>query len=774
MESSAYSEDGQFTVDPAAPLKGVFVCCTSIPPEHRQEIDQKVVDLGGVHKYDLTPDVTHLIVGDYDTPKYRHVARERTDILAMDATWIDALSDLWKNDEPIDFLALERLHQLKPLETRGSIPPTPDAAPERQSLLVCLTGFGHDRDAIAEKIVLYGGKHTDDLTRRCTHLIVSKPEGKKFTAARSWNIRTVTLNWLDATIARGMILDESKYDPLLPPEEQGVGAWIKRDVRRPSLGKRSRTSAGPAEEGKRKLRKTASMRLNSERSNLLGDILGRSDSREYSFAKPATDTEAQQTPKQVPLAPPRPKSTFSDCVFYIHGFNEQRTAVLAQTIQGIDGVITPTISEVATTKNASYRFLVVPQTSQPESHPRAPSDQVHFITEFYIEKCLQNKKFFPPDDEDPLGRPFPAFPIPGFSDLRICSAAFTGIELSQVSRAIKQLGASFEEQFRRSTSVLICKSLGAMRKDKLKAAMAWGVPVVSANWLWECIATGYNVPFDAFIYPEIRSHLRGRPSPPEETSTTKPRLDQSRPVQRVYSESAAKSSRQRPQEQQSKPDPTAFQSEEQKTAKRPMAQDSTISADFATANTHPATAAFDPPLTELSAASLNKSPSPPKPTRSKSEPAKNDEPPPTKDDAAAGGEGGDDSEQAEASRRKAAKAAERQALSSKLTTLLSASTSAASPETEEPTARPRKRQILGRAVSNVSAGSSATSAPATAALEDEGNKTPPRTQIGYADPDAMDHKAALMDRMMGGTGDLDKTNKTAKGAVVGARSLRKR
>jgi hypothetical protein len=732
-----------------------------------------VVDLGGLHKYDLTPDVTHLIVGDYDTPKYRHVARERTDILAMDATWIDALSDLWKNDETIDFPALERLHQLKPLETRGSIPPTHDAPRGRQSLLVCLTGFGHDRDAIAERIVLYGGKHTDDLTRRCTHLIVSKPEGKKFTAAKSWNIRTVTLNWLDATIARGMILDESKYDPLLPPEEQGVGAWIKRDVRRQSLGKRSRHSAGAVEEGKRKLRKTASMRLNSERSNLLGDILGRSDSREYSFAKLVPDPEAQQALKQAPVAPPQPKSTFSNCIFYIHGFNEQRTAVLAQTIQGIDGVVAPTMQEAANNKDASYRFLVVPQTSQPESHSHAPSDQVHFITEFYIEKCLQNKKFFPPDDEDPLGRPFPAFPIAGFSELKICSAAFTGIELSQVARAIKQLGASFEEQFRRSTSVLVCKSLGAMRKDKLKAAIAWGVPVVSANWLWECIATGYNVPFDAFIYPEIRSHLRKQPSHPEENPVSKPRQDQSRPAQRVLSEPAANQQPQR--RQQSNPDPSAFQSEAQKIAKKPAAQDSVISADFATANTHPTTAVFDPPLTELSAASLNKSPSPPKPARSKSEPANIDQQPPRKDDAATEGEGRDGGhEHAEASRRKAAKATERQALSSKLTNLLSTSTSIPSPDTEEPTARPRKRQILGRAVSNMSAGSSAASAPATAAPEDEGNRTPPRTQIGYADPDAMGHKAALMDRMMGGTGEVGKTAMAVNGTVIGGRSLRKR
>ncbi|KAH6673877.1 hypothetical protein EV126DRAFT_306906, partial [Verticillium dahliae] len=81
------------------------------------EIEKKAQDLGGHHKYDLTPDVTHLIVGQYDTPKYRHVAKERPDIKAMDARWIDAVADLWKNAAEIDFAALETQWQLKPLET---------------------------------------------------------------------------------------------------------------------------------------------------------------------------------------------------------------------------------------------------------------------------------------------------------------------------------------------------------------------------------------------------------------------------------------------------------------------------------------------------------------------------------------------------------------------------------------------------------------------------------------------------------------------------------
>ncbi|KAJ2969654.1 hypothetical protein NQ176_g8551 [Zarea fungicola] len=82
--SSNMSTDDDYSIDPTQPLRGIIICCTSIPTEQRTDIDQKVAELGGVHKYDLTPDVTHLIVGDYDTPKYRHVARERPDIKAMD------------------------------------------------------------------------------------------------------------------------------------------------------------------------------------------------------------------------------------------------------------------------------------------------------------------------------------------------------------------------------------------------------------------------------------------------------------------------------------------------------------------------------------------------------------------------------------------------------------------------------------------------------------------------------------------------------------------
>lgn len=659
MSSSPPADHDRHTIDPAEPLRGFVLCCTSIPPEQRvrqpatvpppfvypanscvlswqTDIGNKVAELGGIHKYDLTPDCTHLIVGNYDTPKYRHVARERPDVKAMDAAWIEALSELWRNDDEIDFWALEKEYQLKALERCGASLSSPEA---RQSLLVCLTGFGEQRDKIAETITANGGRYTGDLTRKCSHLIVSKPEGKKFSAAKSWGVYTVTLAWLDQTIERGMILDEEKFDPLLPAEEQGVGAWIKKDLKRTSLGKRSRSgTANPGEDGGRKLRKTASMKLNSQRNSIWGDILGRSTSREYSFAKESPVDEPTQDATHSDLAVGRDESAgiFSNCIFTTHGCDEARQRVLEESIVPLGGLMVRTLDEVVSYPAPAqpfYRFLVVPQLSQPDTHPQVPADKVHVVTQYYIERCLHSKSFLHPNSSV-FGRPFPRYPIPGFSDLTICSSSFTGIELNQVARSVAQLGAKYDEEFKRTTSLVLCRSLPAMRKDKRNFALEWGVPVVSLDWLVECISTGYNVPIDDYIFPEFKDAYASRRRGDRRQTSKKPgRTSQSRPSE--------------PTPTVVKPDTPALprgqgvdstgferdsdeKSDSSKSIPAVKQEDTYTSADFMTARSRPVDTFArdsDAPLSELSSASVNKSPSPPKiaggaATRTRSEPSK--------------------------------------------------------------------------------------------------------------------------------------------------------
>ncbi|KAM0295703.1 hypothetical protein ACHAO9_000787 [Fusarium lateritium] len=829
MASLNANEEENIQIDPAEPLKGIVVCCTSIPAEHRTTIAAKVAELGGIHKYDLTPDVTHLIVGDYDTPKYRHVARERPDIKAMDAAWIEDLSEIWKNDDEIDYRQLENKYQLKPLEKRGIDPTVQPQQGEatRDSLLICLTGFGDQRDEIAHKIISNGGLYTGDLTRRCTHLIVNKPEGKKYAAAKAWGIHPVTLAWLEQSVARRMILEETKFDPTLPPEEQGKGAWITRELKR-SLSKRSKSAVGVgAEEGPRKLRKTASMKLSSQHTHIWGDILGRSTSREYSFAQdnkpedanPPQDQQqqpqrAQAQPQPPPPLAPEDQGIFTNCRFYIHGFTAQRTSVLEQTLVTLGASICSSLHEAAlgkTPRPPRSRFLIVPQASQPNTHPQESYDNVHVVTEYYIEKCLHNKQYFDPT-EHVLGRPFPFFPIPAFAGLVICSAAFTGIELNQVARAAAQLGAKFDGEFRKTTSVLICKDITSMRKEKLRMALRWGVPVVSADWFWECISTGFKVPLDDYIFPEIKSRYSEKDQvtpkpPPKLVSETRA---QHKSIQRTHSEPAVKPTKPNMLKPQSGAgvDTTAFDKDSPEKSSRKMttkatAPDATISADFATARTHqkttnslPKETDFDAPLAEVPQARLNRSPSPTKHTalpRTRSDPtSKATTDPPAEETADVSPNPQENpfqqtKQQTAEQARLRAKAAERQALSSKLTSLIETTTpnlpSFASDDTEQTAPRPRKRQLFGRAISNASNTSSVASRSA-AELHDvfgdedkdaENQSEPPATQLEYRDDKAKECRAALMSRMMGGSGEVKPASTSTQNLVGGGtRTLRKR
>lgn len=81
--------------------------------------------MGAIHKLDLTSDVTHLIVGDADTPKYKFVAKERPDVKCLLPTWVEALRELWMEGGEPDVQALESRHTL----------------PALHKLRICVTGF---------------------------------------------------------------------------------------------------------------------------------------------------------------------------------------------------------------------------------------------------------------------------------------------------------------------------------------------------------------------------------------------------------------------------------------------------------------------------------------------------------------------------------------------------------------------------------------------------------------------------------------------------------
>ena len=129
------------------------------------------------------------------------------------------------------------------------------------------------RKEIEDLINDNGGDYRGNLTRDVTHLIAKEPSGAKYNFAGQWGIKTISVEWLEQSLERGMILEEGLYSLLLPPPERGRNAWIRRSLLPTSLGKRARDD-DTIPPNARKLRRTASARLSSHNDGLWSAING--------------------------------------------------------------------------------------------------------------------------------------------------------------------------------------------------------------------------------------------------------------------------------------------------------------------------------------------------------------------------------------------------------------------------------------------------------------------------------------------------------------------
>ncbi|RDW94655.1 hypothetical protein BP5796_00418 [Coleophoma crateriformis] len=509
--------------DSSFPLRDVVICCTSVAEEKRTDIKTLAEQMGAIHRYDLTLECTHLIVGhDYNTPKYQYVAKERPDVKVMTVEWVGALNDLWKSDEEIDIQAMERQYTL----------------PTLNSLRISMTGCEDpkEREEIANLVKENGGVYSGDLSKDITHLITYRTEGAKYNAAKKWGLRIVAVEWLRDSLQRGMILDEIHYDPHKDPQDRGINAWNRHAPRRILLGKRVREESSTAiDEGRKKLRRTASTKLSSQHEGIWGDIVGSRTgtpvtqvSRSGVFEPTAAGLQIQGTTKMdephgapsFTAEPPAQISLglFSHCQISLYGFTPTKSQVLLGHLLPQDARVSESLEMLV--KDASVGqmrrpYLMIPSNLPVAQQPTMPQSQppIEVVTEWWLERCLHRKTFMDPQTHV-IGRPFPAFPIAGFKSLILCSASFVGIDLLHVKKAAELLGATYSEHMTPQSSVLVTNSVTGLRKEKMDHAQEWQIPIVMAKWLWDSVAAGERLPFKKY-----RLRAPERPSESRPTSS---------------------------------------------------------------------------------------------------------------------------------------------------------------------------------------------------------------------------------------------------------------
>ncbi|KAL8873318.1 MAG: hypothetical protein Q9174_001194 [Haloplaca sp. 1 TL-2023] len=428
--------------------------------------------MGAVHKLDLTSDVTHLIVGDADTPKYKFVAKERPDVQCLLPTWVEALRELWMAGGEPDVKALEIQHRL----------------PTLHNLRVCVTGFEDMafRKKIEEDVNKNGGEYRANLTKDVTHLIAKEPSGAKYTYATDWKIKIVAVEWLDQTLERGMILDENLYSLLLAPTERGRNAWNRRVSSTSSLGKRSfdgdTTSSGP-----RKLRRTASTRLASQNNGFWDTIVN----NEIKNEPPTYD----QSSKQRQAAKGGSESTSSSKSEHAAILKEQPDPLPFPAKIGAVALPTPIrpITDVAPRRGIFAGKKLVLDGFNEKKTVHQPT----VVTDMWVERTLHRKQYIRPD-ANVTNTPFRTFPISGFERLVVCSTGFEGVDLLHMSKSVKLMGATYNEEFSPKASVLICNKV-ITGHEKLRHARHWNIPAVTTQWLWDCIDAGESKSYDSFL-----------------------------------------------------------------------------------------------------------------------------------------------------------------------------------------------------------------------------------------------------------------------------------
>ncbi|KAI4116828.1 MAG: hypothetical protein LQ338_007653, partial [Usnochroma carphineum] len=176
-------------------------------------------------------------------------------------------------------------------------------------------------------------------------------------------------------------------------------------------------------------------------------------------------------------------------------------------------------------------FLLVPHDLRNDSIPTIPADlhQPVMVTDMWVERCLHQKKNIKPE-ENVTNTPFRRFPIAGFERLVVCSTRFEDVDLLHVSKAVKLMGATYDEEFSPKASVLVCNKM-VPGNEKLRHARHWNTPVVTADWLWSSIRSGKLREFEAYLVQpcsvnpdpstdEHKEELRGQPRGESKPSKT--------------------------------------------------------------------------------------------------------------------------------------------------------------------------------------------------------------------------------------------------------------
>jgi DNA replication regulator DPB11 len=299
----------------------------------------------------------------------------------------------------------------------------------------------NQRDHIRTLADTNGANYHGDLTKAVTHLIAAAPTGKKYEHARRWGIKVVSIEWLDDSLERGMVLEEALYDPTMAPEERGRNAWNRQALKVITQGKRQREE-NPTEvvsQHKRKIRRTMSARLGSQQGSMWAEMASAGSAQvgqdewqpvEFDSVPGAIPLDVESASAEVTPNPtieplktrivlPEPtddsqiRGVFRGNLVYVHGFTEAKLDILRTHLESHGARICVSPADLLE-EDLENGYLLIPHDVPENNLPPIPelAQRLQQVTEWWVESCLASKTLVNPVEE-PLCRPFSNLAIEG-------------------------------------------------------------------------------------------------------------------------------------------------------------------------------------------------------------------------------------------------------------------------------------------------------------------------------------------------------------------------
>lgn len=506
----------------AKPFNGFVVSCTGLDEDERvgpeentpsktdrqTALYKKAQQMGAETSPDLTSQVTHLITNSIGTEKYKYAVQFRIPIMKED--WVAKTHERWINGDDIDIEEITKNNVFPPLH----------------GLRICCTGLDPElRDWIAQKSGENGAQHSPDFTKKCTHLVAAKPEGKKYEHAQRWGTQIVRAEWIIHSVELGACQDELKYrldvePPRLPaPMEAETIPLRKR--------KSPQDEQELAERFKlRHKRKDSKFDVN----DIIDGLRGRPNLiQKDSFAKVGPTTPLKRSNSVSNAALPSlvedeatsqstmrsdsgrisSKEIFKGLVFAFEGFSDEQGDVLEQELRDLGGTIVD-INFVS-----PGRYVIVPFKGG-AGYTASSGETV--VTERWVEACINRERVCLPA-EHVLYAPL-MNPVKLLDGCVVGTTGFDELQRRELEVLVREMGGQHTEGFNKANTHLITKEgSGAKftRAQKLK------IPCLKDKWLYDAVNEGSLPEVEAYrVYPSSGKENSALFSVPSRVSDRKP------------------------------------------------------------------------------------------------------------------------------------------------------------------------------------------------------------------------------------------------------------